>query len=103
MIFKNFSNGKSLSQDDINTLLLKSQYNHINLDQKLNETVESVKELEIKFSHLELRFNHLEEKLTNDMKNLEGRLTNQMNSLEERLTNDMKNLELRLINDNKKW
>ena len=101
-IEENFSNGKSLSQDDINTLLLKSQYNHINhLDQKLNETVESVKELEVKFSHLELRFNHLEEKLTNDMKNLDERLTNDMKNLEGRLTNEMKNLELRLINDNK--
>ena len=49
-----FSNGEKLTQDDINTLLLKSQYNHINhLDDKLNETVESVKNLEYKFEALE--------------------------------------------------
>ena len=51
-----FSNNQPLTQDDINTLLLKSQYNHINhLDQKLNETVESVKNLEHKFETLELK------------------------------------------------
>jgi len=54
-INQKFSNGEKLSQDDINTLLLKSQYNHINhLDDKLNETTESVKELEHKFEKLEL-------------------------------------------------
>ncbi|NOQ76571.1 MAG: hypothetical protein GQ475_02020 [Methylococcaceae bacterium] len=31
-----FGNGKGLTQDDINTLFLKSQYNHINhLDDKV--------------------------------------------------------------------
>ena len=54
-INQKFSNGEKLTQDDINTLLLKSQYNHINhLDDELNETVESVKELEHKFEKLEL-------------------------------------------------
>ncbi len=48
-----FSNGEGLSQDDINTLLLKSQYNHINhLDQKLDEVTSSVIELESKFDLL---------------------------------------------------
>ena len=49
-IEEKFGNGEGLSQDDINTLLLKSQYNHINhLDLKLDETVASVKALEGKF------------------------------------------------------
>jgi hypothetical protein len=49
-IEENFSQGKGLSQDDINTLLLKSQYNHINhLDLKLNEVTHSVVALEGKF------------------------------------------------------
>lgn len=53
-INEKFSNGGKLTQDDINTLLLKSQYNHINhLDDKLNETVESIKNLEHKFENLE--------------------------------------------------
>ncbi len=38
-----FSNGEGLDQSDINTLLLKSQFNHINhLDLKLNEVTDSV-------------------------------------------------------------
>jgi len=45
-INKKFSDGGSLTQDDINTLLLKSQYNHINhLDQKLNEVTADVASL----------------------------------------------------------
>ena len=56
-IEEKFSNEEGLSQDDINTLLLKSQYNHINhLDKKLDETVEMVKALEGKFSDLEGKF-----------------------------------------------
>lgn len=52
-IEEKFSNGTGLTQDDINTLLLKSQYNHINhLDTKLNEVTASVKELESKFELL---------------------------------------------------
>ena len=101
-IERKFSNNQPLTQDDINTLLLKSQYNHINhLDKKLNETVDSVKGLESKFEKLELKFNYLEEKLTGDMKNLEERLTNDMKNLEERLVGDMKNLEERLVGDMK--
>ncbi len=38
-----FSKGEGLTQDDINTLMLKSQYNHINhLDDKLNEVTADV-------------------------------------------------------------
>ena len=49
-IEEKFGNGEGLTQDDINTLLLKAQYNHINhLDLKLNETVASVTRLENKF------------------------------------------------------
>jgi uncharacterized coiled-coil DUF342 family protein len=56
-IERRFSSGEALSQDDINTLLLKSQYNHINhLDEKLDETVESVKSLKNEF---DLKFNVL--------------------------------------------
>jgi hypothetical protein len=67
-IEEKFSAGEGLSQDDINTLLLKSQYNHINhLDIKLDETVASVKELEGKFELLQNdlynKFELLEEKV----------------------------------------
>ena len=107
-IEKKFNNNEALSQDDINTLLLKSQYNHINhLDEKLNETVDTVKNLEFRFEKLEVRFNHLEdkfinlekkfvkleEKLNNDMQNLEKKLTKDMKNLEEKLSNNIENLE----------
>lgn len=63
-IEEKFSNGAGLTQDDINTLLLKSQYNHINhLDTKLNEVVASVKELEGKFTGLEGKFELLRESI----------------------------------------
>jgi hypothetical protein len=60
-IEEKFSRGEGLTQDDINTLLLKSQYNHINhLDCKLNEVVSSVVALEAKFVGLEAKFVGLE-------------------------------------------
>ena len=63
-IEEKFSAGKGLNQEDINTLLLKSQYNHINhLDDKLNEVTSSVLALENKFSGLENKFDLLNEKI----------------------------------------
>jgi len=62
-IEEKFGNGEGLTQDDINTLLLKSQYNHINhLDKKLDETVASVVALENRFTGLENKFVGLENK-----------------------------------------
>ena len=86
-INEKFSNGESLSQDDINTLLLKSQYNHINhLDDKLNETVESVK-------NIEHRLDRLEERYQNDFKSLEERYKSDFKSLEERYRSDFEQLK----------
>jgi len=64
-IEEKFSSGEGLDQKDINTLLLKSQYNHINhLDDKLNEVTASVVALESrfdgKFAELENKFVGLE-------------------------------------------
>ena len=82
-IEKKFTSGGNLTQDDINTLLLKSQYNHINhLDRKLDETVDSVKRLETEFKLLK-------HELTSDVKHSEERLFNNMNNLKE----DMNNLK----------
>jgi len=64
-IEEKFSAGKGLNQEDINTLLLKSQYNHINhLDDKLNEVTSSVIALEGKFVGLENKFVGLENKFS---------------------------------------
>ena len=90
-INEKFSKGDRLTQDDINTLLLKSQYNHINhLDDKLNETVDSVKNLEHRFDNLKKDFNNLELKFEN---------------LEIQYKKDFENLELKIDNfqkENKK-
>ena len=76
-IEEKFSTGQALTQDDISTLLLKSQYNHINhLDDKLNEVTQSVinlesrfekrlGEMETKFANLETKFANLETKFAN--------------------------------------
>ncbi len=63
-IEENFGNGKPLTQDDINTLLLKSQYNHINhLDEKLDEVVADVSSLKGEFSELKNDFKLLEQRI----------------------------------------
>jgi len=52
-IEKKFSNNEPLTQEDINTLLLKSQYNHINhLDMKLDEVTADVASLKHEFKML---------------------------------------------------
>jgi len=62
-IEERFSRGEGLSNEDINTLLLKSQYNHINhLDRRLDEVTASVRALEGKFQGLEGKFHGLEGK-----------------------------------------
>ncbi len=59
-IEKKFGLGEGLSQDDINTLLLKSQYNHINhLDKKLDEVTANVASLKGEFSDLKGEFSSL--------------------------------------------
>ncbi len=56
-IEEKFGNGEGLTQDDINTLLLKSQYNHINhLDTKLDEVTADVASLKDDFNGLRSEF-----------------------------------------------
>ena len=65
-----FSAGEGLSSEDINTLLLKSQYNHINhLDQKLDQVTDSVIELEKSFCILKIDSNDLKKKWNRPEKN----------------------------------
>ncbi len=66
-IEEKFSRGEGLTQEDIHTLLLKSQYNHINhLDEKLDEVVADNAKLrldfEVRFAGLETKFAGLETK-----------------------------------------
>jgi uncharacterized coiled-coil DUF342 family protein len=79
-IEEKFSQGKGLTQEDINTLLLKSQYNHINhLDSKLNEVTASVVALENKFDG---KFSELEKRFTNKFSEFEKRFISLENKFE---------------------
>lgn len=56
-----FSNGEALSDQDVNTLLLKSAFNHINhFEMRLDELAADVAQLRLDFSELEVKFHHLE-------------------------------------------
>jgi uncharacterized coiled-coil DUF342 family protein len=71
-IEEKFGNGEGLTQDDINTLLLKSQYNHINhLDKKLDEVVADVASLKDDFVGVKSEFSDLK----GDFSDLKGEFT----------------------------
>ena len=77
-IEKKFSRSEALTQEDINTLLLKSQFNHINhLDQKLDEVTADCGKLrldfEVRFAGLESKFYQLENRLEAKFFGLEGK------------------------------
>jgi len=64
-IEEKFSRGEGLDQEDINTLLLKFQYNHINhLDLKLDEVTADVASLKGEFSDLKGEFTSLRGEFT---------------------------------------
>ncbi len=95
-IEEKFSRGEGLDQDDINTLLLKSQYNHINhLDSKLDEVTENVASLKTEFNELRGEFTGLK----GDFKLLEVSVNTRFDAFE-------KNIELKIsqaINTNMRW
>jgi len=95
-IEERFSRGEGLSNEDINTLLLKSQYNHINhLDGRLDEVTASVRALEGKFDLLKAEVN-------GRLDAFEARL----DAFDARLDAFEKNIELKIseaINTNMRW
>ncbi len=77
-IEEKFSRGEGLEQDDINTLLLKSQYNHINhLDEKLNEVTADVASLKGDFQLLRIE---VTSKLDTFEKNIELKISQAINT-----------------------
>ena len=61
LIENKFSNGEALSDQDVNTLLLKSAFNHMNhFDLRLDEVAADVAQLRTDFCGLEGRFHALE-------------------------------------------
>ena len=106
-IEERFSRGEGLTGEDVNTLLLKSQFNHINhLDIRLDEVVADVASLKTDFKQLENRFEGLENKfevletkfdgLENKFIGLESRLETKFNALESRLDTKFDALESRI-------
>ena len=92
-IEERFSRGEGLTGEDVNTLLLKSQFNHINhLDLRLDEVVADVASLKTNFKQLETKFVGLENKFDG----LESRLETKFNALESRLDTKFDALESRL-------
>lgn len=109
-IEERFSRGEGLTGEDVNTLLLKSQFNHINhLDLRLDEVVADVASLKTDFKQLENRFVGLENKfevLETKFDALESRLDAKIDSLIAQF-NEFK-MELRLeiqmaIHKSMKW
>jgi uncharacterized coiled-coil DUF342 family protein len=99
-IEERFSRGEGLTGEDVNTLLLKSQFNHINhLDLRLDEVVADVASLKTDFKQLENKFVGVETKfvgLENKFDGLESRLETKFNALESRLDTKFDALESRL-------
>jgi predicted nucleic acid-binding Zn-ribbon protein len=92
-IEERFSRGEGLTGEDVNTLLLKSQFNHINhLDIRLDAVVADVASLKTDFKQLENRFEGLENKFDG----LESRLETKFNALESRLDTKFDSLESRI-------
>ena len=92
-IEERFSRGEGLTGEDVNTLLLKSQFNHINhLDLRLDDVVADVASLKTDFKQLENRFIGIENKFDG----LESRLETKFNALESRLDTKFDALESRI-------
>jgi len=90
-IEEKFSQGKGLNQEDINTLLLKSQYNHINhLDDKLNEIAKTVVTLEGKLQNLEGKFENLETKFDTFKEEMSKSFEQSQVKMQETIINTMK-------------
>ena len=81
LIENKFSNGEALSDQDVNTLLLKSAFNHINhLDMRLDELAADVAQLRLDFSGLEGKFQALEARFISFESRMEATIEKTMKS-----------------------
>ncbi len=61
LIENKFSDGKALTDQDVNTLLIKSAFNHIShLDERLDAIANYMAQLRLDFCGLEVKFHELE-------------------------------------------
>jgi uncharacterized coiled-coil DUF342 family protein len=102
-IEEKFSRGEGLNQEDINTLLLKSQYNHINhLDEKPDEVTADVASLKGEFQELKGEFQGLK----GEFQELKGEFRLFEVNINSRFDTFEKNIELKIseaINTNMRW
>ena len=90
-IEEKFSTGQGLDQEDINTLLLKSQYNHINhLDDKLNEVTADVASLKGDFGTLTGEFNTLKGEFNTKFAQLETKFEQAQVKMQETIISTMR-------------
>lgn len=81
LIENQFSDGKALTDQDVNTLLLKSQFNHINhLDLRLDEVAADVAQLRLDFSGLDRKFQALEARFISFESRMEATIEKTMKS-----------------------
>jgi uncharacterized coiled-coil DUF342 family protein len=106
-IEEKFGNGKALTQEDINTLLLKSQYNHINhLDSKLNEVTADVASLKGEFNGLKGEFKLLETSIKKDNELFKAEIKSEISDIKNEMKTFKKEIQLEIstaINSNMKW
>jgi predicted nuclease with TOPRIM domain len=99
LIENKFSDGKALTDQDVNTLLLKSQFNHINhLDLRLDEVAADVAQLRLDFCGLEGKFHSLEARFVALEARFEA-LESRFEALEARIEAKIEHT----INKNMRW
>ena len=93
-IEEKFSQGGALTQEDINTLLLKTQFNHINhLDQKLNEVTADVASLKGEFKILEGKFETFKAEINEKFVKFESEINKKFAKFEARYKEDFAQLQ----------
>ena len=112
-IEEKFSRGEGLKSEDINTLLLKSQFNHINhLDSKLNEVTADVANLRLEFGGLKSDFSSLKSdfsELKSEFASFKYEVKTEIGSLKVEIASiktDIANLKTDIqsaINKNMQW
>ena len=106
-----FAEQKQLTDSEIHTLVLKTQYNHINhLDKKLDEVTQSVKNLEHKFEKLEektdRRLTELEEKTDRRISELEVKMEHEIASVRSEIATLQESMKAEIhkaISTQTKW
>jgi predicted nuclease with TOPRIM domain len=99
LIENKFPDGKALTDQDVNTLLLKSQFNHINhLDLRLDEVAADVAQLRLDFCGLEGKFHSLEARFVALEARFEA-LESRFEALEARIEAKIE----QTINKNMRW